>query len=612
MKKIKILISCHKRAQVIHNAIMEPIQLGCSLNEKKFDNMLHDDDGDNISQLNPMYCELTAQYWAWKNLDLDYYGFCHYRRYFNFSKNHYKENAFGVVEENSINDYSIKKYGLDEITIRDVVENNDVIITEVKNLRKFGGGYRNVLSQYKDAYYLKDKDIYTIHDIIKDLYPEFEKYSLEYLNGHYTGFCNMYILKKDIFFHYCKWLFSILEEFCKRTDMSKYSSNTLRTPGHLSERLFGIFYLYLIDKYKNIKVKELQCVLFNCTEETDIAKPFFKEKNIPIVFAANNDFVPIFATCIQSILNYSNIKFNYDFILLHTNINDSNKNELLNMVKDYCNVSLRFINVTSIVSNYKLKANAHISVETYYRFLIQELLSNYKKILYLDCDIIVNCDISELYNINIDGYMLAAARDPDFLGQINGANYNTQKYCQEKFLMKDPYNYFQAGVLLLNNVEMKKAHSLHEWLTFASHKYLYNDQDVLNLYCEGRVKYIDMSWNLITDCYHTRIKDVISCAPANIQNEYFKARKNPKIIHYAGFMKPWHNPSEDFAHYFWYYSRKTPFYEELLYKMNKELLNKHKDLKPILRNIIDLLLPKGTRWREIVKKLAGRDVCARF
>lgn len=110
MKKIKILISCHKRAKVIHNAIMEPIQLGCFFNEKKFDNMLHDDDGDNISQLNAMYCELTAQYWAWKNLDLDYYGFCHYRRYFNFSNNNYKENAFGVVEENSINDYTIKKY----------------------------------------------------------------------------------------------------------------------------------------------------------------------------------------------------------------------------------------------------------------------------------------------------------------------------------------------------------------------------------------------------------------------------------------------------------------------------------------------------------------------
>ena len=394
--------------------------------------------------------------------------------------------------------------------------------------------------------------------------------------------------------------------------MSKYSSDTLRTPGHLSERLFGIFYLYLIDKYKNIKVKELQCVLFSCTEETDIVKPFFKDKNVPIVFAANNDFVPMFAACIQSILDCSSIKYNYDFILLHTNISENNKNELLNMVKKYDNACLRFINVTSIISNYQLQANAHISVETYYRFLIQDLLPDYKKILYLDCDTIVNHDISELYNIDIDGYMLAAARDPDFLGQINGANYNTQKYCYEKFLMKDPFNYFQAGVLLLNNVEMKKAYSLHEWLTFASHKYLYNDQDVLNLYCEGRVKYLDMFWNMITDCNHTRIKDVISFAPAYIQNEYKKAHSNPRIIHYAGFMKPWHKPTEDYAHYFWKYSRQTPFYEELLYRMSQRIVKEPRDLKPIVRKFVDLLLPKGTRRREVVKKILGRNIAARI
>ena len=59
--------------------------------------MLHDDEGENISDKNPMYCELTAQYWAWKNLDADYYGFCHYRRYFNFSDTVYEEDPWGNV-----------------------------------------------------------------------------------------------------------------------------------------------------------------------------------------------------------------------------------------------------------------------------------------------------------------------------------------------------------------------------------------------------------------------------------------------------------------------------------------------------------------------------------
>lgn len=626
MKKIKILISCNKETEYINNNILQPIQLGCSLKKEYFDDMLHDDNGDNISELNNMYCEMTAQYWAWKNLDLDYYGFCHYRRYFNFSNKYYEEDSFGNIIDKYIDKNTVYKYGLDENTIRNIVENNDIVITERKDLRTIGVGYKNVLYQYKGNNFLHSKDLQTIYTIIKELYPEFERYASLYLNGYESSFCNMYILKKEIFLGYCEWVFSILAEFCKRTDMSKYSTEALRTPGHLAERLFGIYYLYLIDKNPNLKIKELQCVLFEHTEKSLSLKPYFNKNSIPVVFAANNYYVPIFAACMQSVIDCSNDNFNYDIVLLHTDITHDNQNKLLNLVKNKQNFSLRFFNVGKIVSNYNLKANAHISVETYYRFLIQDILPDYNKILYLDCDIIVNSDISELYNINIDDYMLAAAQDPDFLGQINGANPDTMRYCCEKFHMKNPYNYFQAGVLLFNNIKMKKSHTLHEWLTYASHPYLYNDQDVLNLYCEGKVKYIDMSWNMITDCNHTRISKVIVYAPDNIQKQYKNARLNPKIIHYAGFMKPWNNPSEDYAHYFWMYLRKTEFYEYVLYRISKEIvrqeiaqqrmeqqkIEQQINSRSKLRKIIDKILPKGTARRETVKKFFGKNISSRI
>ena len=617
MKNIKILISCHKKTEYIKNAILQPIQLGCALSNKYFPDMLHDDDGENISNLNSMYCELTAQYWAWKNLDADYYGFCHYRRYFNFSNNIYREDSYGNVIEPYIDHTMIEKYGLDEKTMRKVIEENDIIVTERKDLRKVGKGYESVLSQYEDAPLLHKKDIYTIQNIIKKLYPEFDKYVSEHLNGHVSSFCNMYILKKNIFFEYCQWLFSILKEFCKQTDMSEYSTEALRTPGHLSERLFGIYYLYLLDKKPNIKIKQLQCVFIEHTDKVMPLNPAFDQNSIPVVFAANNNFVPMFAACMQSVIDNSNKKYNYDLVLLHTDISSENQNTLFRMVDHLTNVSLRFFNVGKLVSNYKLKANAHISVETYYRFLIQDVLPTYKKILYLDCDLIANADVAELYNINIDGYMLAATRDPDFLGQINGANPDTQIYCKEKFHMKNPYNYFQAGVLLLNNEEMKKAHTLQEWLTFASQPYKDNDQDVLNLYCEGKVKYIDMAWNMITDCDHYRVSHVIIYAPAYIQKAYEKAHSNPKLIHYAGFMKPWYNPTEDYAHYFWNFSRKTPFYEELLYRMSQRLDSTlttipNIDQRSILRKVVDVLLPKGSFRREFIKHVVGKNISTKI
>ena len=98
-----------------------------------------DNDGENISELNPMYCELTAQYWAWKNLDADYYGFCHYRRYFNFTSKEYKEDAYGNIVEQYPGEYTIEKYGLDEDNIRKVIGDNDIVITERKNIRKMPG-----------------------------------------------------------------------------------------------------------------------------------------------------------------------------------------------------------------------------------------------------------------------------------------------------------------------------------------------------------------------------------------------------------------------------------------------------------------------------------------
>lgn len=124
-------------------------------------------------------------------------------------------------------------------------------------------------------------------------------------------------------------------------------------------------------------------------------------------------------------------------------------------------------------------------------------------------------------------------------------------------------------MILFNEKEMRRAYTLEQWLQFASRPYRYNDQDVLNIYCQGRVKFLDMSWNLLTDCDHTRISQVIAHAPEPIRQAYFDARRAPKIIHYAGHRKPWQKPTEDMADCFWRAMRKTPFYEEALFQMSR-------------------------------------------
>ena len=616
----RIFVSCHKPAELITNGLIVPIQLGAGQAKIKLDGMIRDNEGDNISELNPMYCEMTAQYYAWKNVDLEYYGFCHYRRYFNFTNKRFIEDEYGNIIEPYPNESVVSKYGLNEKTIKSIIEQYDVLISERKDLHSLAEPCSTVREHYEKAPHLHVEDFDMMLSIIEDKYPEYSEIAKSFAKSHVMCFCNMYILKKEYFYKYADFVFGVLDEFCKRTDMSKYDTEALRTPGHLAERLFNIFLLKLEKDNPKLKVKELQTVYFKKTEPQKMLPPAFqgKKRTIPIVFAAGNNYMAIFATCLQSLIKHLNKKYNYDVVLIQTDVSKENKKILSGMCEPYDNLSLRFFDATRLLSGYQLKANAHITEETYYRFLIQEALPDYDKVLYLDSDLVINGDIAELYETNIENYILAATRDPDFLGQINGANKETMEYIRSDFKMKDPYNYFQAGVLLFNEKKMREKHTLEEWLDLASIPRMYNDQDVLNLECEGEVKFVDMKWGMIVDHDHSRVADVISYAPDVIQKEYALAHMNPMIIHYAGFKKPWYDPTEDYAQEFWKYARETVYYEELLqhitrFGLEMERMNlawKHRGVKRRIKDglvkVYFSIFPYGSnRWRAL-RRIRGK------
>ena len=149
---IRIFIACHKPTYVPENPIFYPVQVGTALTEKRLEHMAYrDNEGDNISGKNPDYCELTAQYWAWKNIDVEYYGFFHYRRYLSFNDSlKEKVDNWNIVTKNYLTKYETNAMHIDNRYLKQIenmVDNYDVLTMKPIDLKKACG--LTVYEQYK-------------------------------------------------------------------------------------------------------------------------------------------------------------------------------------------------------------------------------------------------------------------------------------------------------------------------------------------------------------------------------------------------------------------------------------------------------------------------------
>lgn len=258
MKDIKIFISCHKDFKVLDNKLLHPIQVGTALAKQKLD-MFHDNDSqdgnpDNISDKNRQYCELTAQYWVWKHVKADYYGFFHYRRYFSFKK----PKRWLVAYQRSVKDIdsSLRKTeNLNEEAMQSLIEKYDVIAP-----RKIFFLMTNKM-QYSIAKHQHWQDMQNCLDIIDRDFPQFSKIAHRYMHKSMGYVCNMFVMKKEIFDDYCQWLFHILQKNEKERDYSSYTGQDLRVSGFLAERLCGIYLTYL-KKVQKKKIAHLDVIKF--------------------------------------------------------------------------------------------------------------------------------------------------------------------------------------------------------------------------------------------------------------------------------------------------------------------------------------------------------------
>ena len=250
MDNIKLFVCCHQIGQEVPKyPFLYPIQVGSALADTHFPGFLYDDTGENISRKNRSYCELTAQYWAWKNVDAEYYGFFHYRRYL------YPDIPAGTPYciEKSPSPETLRRLGFEKFP--EYLRGYDLISPIGEDM------HISAREQYARANYHHKKDLDLAEQILKEQAPQYAPAAEAYLSQSVCYFGNLSIMRRPVFQEYCSWLFSILEEFDRRADTAGYLPQEQRVDGYLAERLFGIYLTYQKQK-KTLRIGYLPRVHF--------------------------------------------------------------------------------------------------------------------------------------------------------------------------------------------------------------------------------------------------------------------------------------------------------------------------------------------------------------
>lgn len=243
-EEISIYVAAHKKPSLSLPSGYRYIQVNAKKNGE-WQGFLHDDEGDQISEKNASYSELTALYSLWKNDHSRIKGLVHYRRFFT----NCSELSLRTVRETAMDPADLKKR----------------ILTKEKILEVFAGDTDAILALPLSVFPLtvyedlctncEQEDIAALMDLIRAEYPAYYPDLLSVLTSSSCCYYNMLIARASVFDAYCAWLFEILGRVEERTDVSGYDRQRKRLYGYLAEILLNVYV-----KHQRLRVQHFQVV----------------------------------------------------------------------------------------------------------------------------------------------------------------------------------------------------------------------------------------------------------------------------------------------------------------------------------------------------------------
>ncbi len=270
---------------------------------------------------------------------------------------------------------------------------------------------------------------------------------------------------------------------------------------------------------------------------------------IPIVFIADDSFAKYLSVAICSIKENKQKHDKHDIYILHKDIKTENKKKLSKLSSP--NFSIHFLNIEKAIKDYLFCGAVHISSIAQSKILIPSFFQLYHKVLYIDCDVVVNNNINILLNIDLHDNTIGAGKD----------------FCSSQFMSTLQKNmpplkntYFNSGVMLINtNKFLKKNMQNNIYNLMKKHKSdMVVDQYYFNLALYDSVLFIDNNWNFQ---WHPVIFNHDSFKEEN--KEYLKNLDRIGILHFTSHKKPWNHYVPNFSNIFWKYAKLSPFYSEI-------------------------------------------------
>lgn len=309
---------------------------------------------------------------------------------------------------------------------------------------------------------------------------------------------------------------------------------------------------------------------------------------IIIACACNDAYSPYCGTMITSVF-CNNREENIEVNILTSDIGEDNKTKFGVLASDY-NQVINIVHVNpDLFKDVPLKSgNSNLSQETYYRLLLPEILPKVQKVLYLDCDLVVRANLSELWETDIEGSAFACVKDRNDIikERVKALGYSQMD------------SYFNSGVTLMNLEFLRNFGFSQKAFTFIStkrHLLKYVDQCVINAVCHGYFRELPIKWNM-TVPFFMKLPPVVEEQRENLERYI----SNPFIIHYTTEYKPWFKECKHpYKSEYWKYQQLSPWHHYPMQEFHgfKKLI--HHYVKSTIKCILGKFGDKRFVWRDL-------------